>query len=573
MAAARRGTGLMSDKRHQAEQRALGALFTAEDPRGLVAASGLTVGLLADGGHRCILEAILRVADADPYGKAPPVDVFEDLRRAQLDRNIGGLQYLLDLAGGVITDRNFARDVDRMRDAQAEAAVVAELRNAASRIEAGGDRVEVLEGVIDVARAATASAGTRGTLFKVVPVADLEAAEPPPVTFWWDSYMPAGVVTLLGAHGGTGKSTVALALSVCIAMGMPLFGVATRRGRVAYFSGEDPEDLIRSRLRRICAKLGVEPADLNGRLFPLDATAFDPVLFHEVTAGARRMGMTTPAYADLRAFVTSHEVDVLIVDNASDTFDASEIDRSKVRAFMRALARIAQDRGGAVLLLAHVDKGTSRGERGGSEGYSGSTAWHNSARSRLYLTREKDGCLRLEHQKANLGRMREPLTLEWPEGSIPQLVEGLSPVVQGISDRNDTRALLRLIADCEARGETVSTATSGPATAITPLRDAATYPARLRPGEAFELLRVAERRGLLHRLPYTNGQRKARERWGLTAAGREFAGLAQIAQVAQVVGSPGTCALARQPAPVAQVAALGGVGGSTARATGAEAAR
>lgn len=562
----------MSDKGFQAEQRALGALFMAEDPRALVLANGLTAEMFADSAHRRIFDAVLRAADGDPYGKAQCEDVLDDLQRAQLAHDTGGLQYLIDLATSVITVRNFGLDVDRMREARAVAAAVEDLRRAADKIEAGGDRVEVLEGVIDIAQAARASAGTRGALFKVVPVADLAEVEPPPVSFWWDGYMPAGVVTMLGAHGGTGKSTVALTLAVCITQGLPLFDVPTRRGRVAYFSGEDPEDLIRLRLRRICTKLDVDPADLDGKLFPLDATAFDPVLFHEVTVDARRMGTTTPAYADLRSFVAAQSIDVLIVDNASDTFDASEIDRSRVRAFMRSLARIAQERAGAVLLLAHVDKGTSRRDRSDSEGYSGSTAWHNSARSRLYLSRDKDGSLRLEHQKANLGRMREPLTLEWPEGGIPQLVEALSPVVQGISDRSDTRALLRLIADHEVRGEPVSTATSGPVTAVMTLRDAATYPARLRPGEAFELLRDAERRGLLQRVSYMNSQRKTRERWGLTAAGRDFAGLAQVAQVAQVAAPVETSATANRPAPVAQVAAPGGVGGLMAHTTGAEAA-
>jgi hypothetical protein len=55
-----------------------------------------------------------------------------------------------------------------------------------------------------------------------------------------------------------------------------------------------------------------------------------------------------------------------------------------------------------------VDKNTSRNKKAdGGEGYSGSTAWHNSARSRLFMTRGDDGLLTLEHQKSNLGKRRE----------------------------------------------------------------------------------------------------------------------------------------------------------------------
>lgn len=561
---------MTKDSGYQAEQRALGALLIADDPRAAVLASGLNAELFADPAHRCIFEAALRCADADEFGKAQTIDVFEDLLRGGLDGSCGGLDYLHALAGGVVTARNFANDVDRMRSARVQAKAIEGLRHAADKIEAGGDLVEALDGALDVAQTARSGAGERGAMFKVVPVADLASAEPPPVMYWWDGYMPAGVVTMLGAHGGAGKSTVALALAVCIAMGMPLFGVATRRGAVAYFSGEDPEDLIRFRLRRICTKLGVDPAELDGRLYPLDATAFDPVLFHEITAGARRMAATTPAYAELRAFVAARDIDVLIVDNASDTFEASEIDRSRVRAFMRALARIAQDRAGAVLLLAHVDKGTSRGDRTGSEGYSGSTAWHNSARSRLYLTREKDGGLRLEHQKSNLGRMREPLTLEWPEGGIPQAVEGLSPTVQGIADRNDIRALLGLLHEFYLRGEFAATSTNSPANVARMLAGQSGYPKR-KPGEVFDLLRDAERKGLIERQAFRNADRKERERWGLTRAGCDLIG--RPAPSAPSAPSVEHGATGAGGAPSAPTPAWGVRGGGARTDSGAEVAQ
>ncbi len=226
-------------------------------------------------------------------------------------------------------------------------------------------------------------------LFSVVSLADLAHVDPPAPAFWWDDYLPAGVVTLLSAQGGTGKTFLALMAGVSIALGMLLLGIPTRRGKVALFSGEDGPDIMRHRLKFICRAMDVHPSALDGRLHILDATQGDPTLFHEVNAKGTRYGATTSSYEALRAYVEEHEIDVLIVDNASDTFDAQEIDRARVRGFMRALARIAQVKGGAVLLLAHVDKGSSRRDRTGTEGYSGSTAWHNSARSRLFMSRDK----------------------------------------------------------------------------------------------------------------------------------------------------------------------------------------
>lgn len=379
-------------------------------------------------------------------------------------------------------------------------------------------------------------------LFNVVSVADLAHVQPPAPAYWWDTYLPAGVVTLLGAHGGTGKSTLALMLAVCIALGLPLFGIPTRRGKVAFFSGEDGPELVRYRLRWICEKLGVSVTELQDRLHILDATGGDPALFHEVSAKGSRHGLTTPSYAALREYIDTHGIDVLLVDNASDTFDASEIDRARVRGFMRALARIAQARAGAVMLLAHVDKGTSRGDRSGTEGYSGSTAWHNSARSRLYLSRDRDGALLLEHQKHNLGKLAEPLRLLWPEGGIPQIDVPVNGFVQVIEDRNHSKALLKLIHEFSERGELVSTATTSRTHAGKLLRGEPGFPQRLKDGELFDLLRQADRRGWLSRELFRGANRHEREVWKVTAAGMEAAGIKPAAPTAPTAPTSGVSA-------------------------------
>lgn len=564
----------MSDKGYQAEQRALGALFLADDPRTLVLRYGVTGDLFADEGHRLTFAAVLRAADQDEFGKVRVEEVVDDLARAGHAETCGGLEYVSALPGGVLTARNFGLDVERMRDARLRVSTSSALTRAAEQVLSGAELAPVIDSTMADLQAARVGAGDAAgrALFTVVPVADLAEAEPPAPGFWWADYLPERVVTMLGAHGGTGKSTLALMLAVCIALGLVLFGVPTRCGIVAYFSGEDPGDLIRHRLRRICRHLGVEPAALDGRLHVLDATAFDPVLFHEVTAGARRIGTTTPTYSDLRAFAAANSVDVLIVDNASDTFDASEIDRAKVRAFMRALASIAQDRGGAVLLLAHVDKGTSRGERSGSEGYSGSTAWHNSARSRLYLSRDRDGALLLEHQKSNLGRLREPVTLEWPHDGLPQLVAQMNPVVQHIADRNDTKTVLALIHEFNGRTDYINTAITGRANAAAVLAREPSYP-RLKPADLFDLLRRAGRAGHLVRVDYKTADRKPRQRWEVTPEGVRFAGLAPNAQNAPNGRDSAIGAFGAESAPNAPNSAWGVRGDSARTEFGAEAAQ
>lgn len=363
-------------------------------------------------------------------------------------------------------------------------------------------------------------------LLTPVDVAGVLTHPSPPPRFVWDGYAPRGVVTLLGAHGGTGKSTIALMLAAAVATGRELFGLATEAAPVVFASFEDGAHIVRHRLAHICQCWGINPAELAG-LHIVDGTA-NPELF---ACEGRGPGDVTPAYGELLALVQQTGAGLVIVDNASDAYGGDEIQRRQVRAFMRALAVIAREGDAAVLLLAHVDKGTSRKERSDTEGYSGSTAWHNSARSRIFMSRD-DGVLTLAHQKSNLAKLREPLMLEWPDGGLPQAVQSLSPMVQGISDRVDTKALLKLIAEFSERGEHVTTATTSRTHAAKLLAGESTYPKGRKPADVFDLLRKAERAGQLVRVMRSAENRHQKEVWEVTPQGRELAELPPFALTA-----------------------------------------
>lgn len=92
----------------------------------------------------------------------------------------------------------------------------------------------------------------RKELLQTVCTSDILVSPEPPVRYVWEGRCPRGVVTLLGAHGGTGKSLVALMLSVAAATGRPLFGVPTERTNVLFASFEDATPVLRRRLANIC---------------------------------------------------------------------------------------------------------------------------------------------------------------------------------------------------------------------------------------------------------------------------------------------------------------------------------
>jgi putative DNA primase/helicase len=368
-------------------------------------------------------------------------------------------------------------------------------------------------------------------LLKPVSVFDVLTHPAPPPTFVWAGYLPRGVVTLMGAHGGTGKSTIALMLAVCAALGRPLFGVGVTHCKTVFVSLEDGANLVRHRLAAICKHWDIDPLALGDRLQIVDGTDY-PELF---ASEARGNGETTPTYAELHRLVQHAGMGLVVVDNASDAYGGDEIQRRQVRAFMRSLAKVARLTDCAVLLLAHVDKTTSRNKKAdGGEGYSGSTAWHNSARSRLFLTRGDDGLLTLEHQKSNLGKMREPITLEWPSDDLPQLreqvagfdVDELTQRQQGRADDEKAAALLKLIAEYEGRQQFASPAPQARNNVHAVLQpDPIFQRLKLRPNDTKRIVTQCDRAKWLEILDYKTPDRKHRQRWTLTHEGRTFAGL------------------------------------------------
>ena len=367
-------------------------------------------------------------------------------------------------------------------------------------------------------------------LLKSVSVFDVLTHPSPPPAFVWDSYLPRGVVTLLSAHGGTGKSYIALMLAVCVALGRPLFGVETSASKTLFVSLEDGAPLVRRRLADICGRWGINPLALGDRLRIVDGTE-NPELFSAETRGA---GETTATYAELHTLVQSDGIGLVVVDNASDAYGGDEIQRRQVRAFMRSLTNVARLTDCGVLLLAHVDKATSREKKAaGGEGYSGSTAWHNSARSRLFLVRGDDGLLKLEHQKGNLGgEMRQPITLQWSMNGLPQLLESgpdtdeLMKGQQCEADNGKAIALLKLIAECESRNEFMSPNRTARNNVHSQLRIEPSF-ARLKlsKDDTARIVNHCQRGGWLAHLEYRNSSRRPSDRWTVTAEGREVAGL------------------------------------------------
>ena len=437
-------------------------------------------------------------------------------------------------SAGLVIVPDVGKETEAKRIAAAVSGLVASMPEGWEKNSDAGDLAQRdgLEAVQAMLEAAS-EPPTPPPLLKPVSVSDVLTNPAAPPQFVWEKYLPRGVVSMLGAHGGTGKSTIALMLAVCSALGRPLFGIETVRCKTLFVSLEDGMHIVRHRLARICHHWEIDPKVLEENLRIVDGTEY-PELF---AAESRTSGDVTATYFELHKIVKSQDVGLVVVDNASDAYGGDEIQRRQVRAFIRTLMEIARLTNCAVLLLAHVDKNTSKARKAeGGEGYSGSTAWHNSVRSRLFMTRSEIGTLMLEHQKSNLGQCREPVMLEWPDAGLPQLVgnsssldDPLNPFLErAIGRAEDELAIkvLRMIAEFETRQQYCSPIATARNNVFAMLKsESAFQKLKLNADGCKRIVNQCQRAKWLEPVEYRTHDRKTRARWTLTTEGRAIAGL------------------------------------------------
>ncbi|WP_297926730.1 AAA family ATPase [Metallibacterium sp.] len=335
-----------------------------------------------------------------------------------------------------------------------------------------------------------------------------------PAQFVVDSILPRRHVTLLSGHGGSGKTTLALAIGAHVACGIDWGGLHVEPGHVAFVSLEDEVSLCAWRLRKIAAAYGLSLPRIAQNLVLLDGVSADAALAVERCEFGNTDLRPTAAMGEL--VEATRGCSLVIVDNASDALWGDANSQATVRTFMRRLlGKLARERDCAVLLLAHIDKLAARG-RGANQNFIGSVSWHNSARCRLALTHAEPAGLVLDHEKSNLCRRIQPIRLVFNPQGIPVPAHAPSEAERADATGKHADALLRAIRAVQAQGGDVVLARTGTATTQRQLDTMPAFPPELR-GTAGRLAFWAAIDGLLgsghlKAEPFSNAARKTRTR-------------------------------------------------------------
>lgn len=415
----------------EAERALLGALLYDSSTAWPQVQEIVDLAHFARADHRLIFSAI-----ASLIGEGERVDgvlVIDRLAERNQLEAAGGNAYIADLEAEATSAANAAAyaKIVRRHASRGKVVELADVMAAKARALPVEDALRFAQEQLERVRREHADEPKAPVWPTPLNLVSLLATEPEKPRMVIDDWLPCGYATMIAGHGGAGKSSTALHLGAAIAQGRAWYGRGTQQRRVIYLSCEDRVDVIHWRLSRICAHEGWDPAALAGNLIIRDLVGYEAILYRAAFDGL----MPTRAYAELERIMQADPSAVVIIDGVSDTYGGNENDRGQVKTFVNALVRLI-NADGAVLLVHHVNK-QSANATSGSEGYSGSTGWHNSVRARWYLRpkleendegqpTKADGKLVLELQKTNHGRMDQQIDLRWDENAHMFVAEGLT---------------------------------------------------------------------------------------------------------------------------------------------------
>jgi RecA-family ATPase len=272
--------------------------------------------------------------------------------------------------------------------------------------------------------------------------------------------IPGRNVSTVAGDGGDGKTTLILQLAAAIAGDRPWLGHNPDPGPVLVVTAEDDEDEIHRRIAAISKSLMVDLSDLaNLHIVPL--AGLDAVM--GAPEGRSPIIAPTAVFRGLVDLVERIEPRLVVLDALADVYAGEENSRTQVRQFVGQLRRLAIKNDLAVVLIAHPSlTGIASGN-----GTSGSTAWSNSVRARLYLERIKDdrgneidADLRvLRAKKSNYRPIGQGLRMRWQNGAF--ILDGKQSGFDKLAaDAKAERVFLELLAQVTAQGRDVSPSVS-----------------------------------------------------------------------------------------------------------------
>jgi RecA-family ATPase len=250
-----------------------------------------------------------------------------------------------------------------------------------------------------------------GIQMETVCAADFDGKPVPPRQWLCKDAIPHPNVTNLSGDGGVGKTLLALQLGTSLSTRTTWLGLECTQGPFLYIGAEDELDELHRRLDAMRIELGYSWGDFAD--IHLKSFAGEDALVATFDRAEQKM-QATKLLRKIETKIRDLGAICCVLDTTADVFGGDEISRTQVRQFVALLRGLCLRTQASVLLLSHPSvAGITSGT-----GTSGSTAWNNSVRSRLYLVEDKDNPdARLLHfKKLNYGPKGKPMRLLYRNG-------------------------------------------------------------------------------------------------------------------------------------------------------------
>lgn len=287
---------------------------------------------------------------------------------------------------------------------------------------------------------AVGSAQVFGSADGLFSPAEFEGKPTPQRDFIVDKWIPCGAVTLFTGNGGEGKSRLAMQLLIACTTGGRWLDLDTKHCRTLGIFSEDSKDELHNRTGGILEGSYGDYSDLEESNY-MNRKGRDSRMF--IASKDAAEGKFTEFFERTRATVLDFGVQLLVLDSLYDFFAGNENQKHQVTQFISKLDDLATEINGAIVIVAHPSKD---GMKFGS-GDSGSTAWHNKVRARMYMHRipvdkavlksnpHAKGKLVIEPMKANYGPLQKPIDIAYDHGQfVPAYMVGIAEATKPEDD-------------------------------------------------------------------------------------------------------------------------------------------
>jgi RecA-family ATPase len=282
-------------------------------------------------------------------------------------------------------------------------------------------------------------------------ISELHGKEAPERRWLVPNLIPRGAATMLSGDGGVGKSLLAMQLMTAGILGTKWIGLDVPRFTSLGFFCEDDKAELHRRQQALNRHYGCQFDALKGvRWWP--RVGRENVLVRYGRDGHNAPPRLSRGWSELEDSVRTNKVELIVIDTIADVFGGNENYRAEVRDFVGRMRDLARINDGAVLLMAHP---SVSGQQSGT-GLSGSTAWNNSVRARLYLTRprnapdEEGDARELRGMKSNYGTSGGKIKLRYERGVFVRDDSGTG-MVAAIEARVLAKKFAELVAIANAR--------------------------------------------------------------------------------------------------------------------------